>query len=87
MTKSHEGSLGKIPQSENGSLFSPAFFFLRLHLQHMEVPRLGVESERQLQAYASATAELSRIGHLHHSHTRSEPHRAPMPQHMATLDS
>ena len=30
-------------------------FFLGLHLQHMEVPRLGVESELQLPAYATAT--------------------------------
>ena len=32
------------------------FFFLGLHVQWMEVPRLGVESELQLQAYATATA-------------------------------
>ena len=30
--------------------------FLGLHLWHMEIPRLKVESELQLQAYASATA-------------------------------
>ena len=30
--------------------------FLELHLQHMEVPRLGVESELQLPAYTTATA-------------------------------
>ena len=30
------------------------FFFLGSHLQHMEVPRLGVESE--LPAYTTATA-------------------------------
>ena len=30
--------------------------FLGPHLQHMEVTRLGVESELQLQAYAKATA-------------------------------
>ena len=30
------------------------FFFLGLHLRHMEVPELGVQSE--LQAYATATA-------------------------------
>ena len=29
-------------------------FFLWLHLQHMEVPDLGLESELQLQAYATA---------------------------------
>jgi len=35
------------------------FFFLAFqgaHLQHMEVPRLGVESELQLPAYTTATA-------------------------------
>ena len=31
-------------------------FFLQLHLQHMEVPRLGVELELQLPAFATATA-------------------------------
>ena len=31
------------------------FFFLGLHLQYMEVPRLGVESELQLLAYDTAT--------------------------------
>ena len=33
-----------------------SFFFLGRHLQHMEVPRLGVKSELQLPAYAAATA-------------------------------
>ena len=32
------------------------FVFLGPHLQHMEVPRLGVKSELQLLAYTSATA-------------------------------
>ena len=32
------------------------FFLLEPHLQHMEIPRLGVQSELQLQAYATATA-------------------------------
>ena len=31
-------------------------FFLELHLWHMEVPKLGVESEVQLPAYTRATA-------------------------------
>ena len=49
-----------------------AFFFfslfLWLHLWHMEVPRLGVESELQLPAYTTATAtpEPSRVFDLHH---------------------
>ena len=32
------------------------FFFLGPHLWHMEVPRLGVESELQSLAYTTATA-------------------------------
>ena len=47
------------------------FFFsiLGLHLRHMEVPRLGVESELQLLAYTTATAtrDPSRVCHLHPS--------------------
>ena len=31
-------------------------FFLGLHSRHMEVPKLGVESELQLPAYTTATA-------------------------------
>ena len=48
--------------------FSP-FFFLGLHLQHKEVPRLGVELELQLPAYTTARAmqDLSRICNLCHS--------------------
>ena len=54
------------------SLFFPPFFvfvFLGPHLQHMAVPRLGVESEIQLPAYTTATAtwDLSRICNLHYS--------------------
>ena len=39
------------------------------HLQHPEVPRLGVESESQLPASTTATAtrDLSHIQNLHHS--------------------
>ena len=33
----------------------PTFFFLGLHPLHMEVPRLGVELELELPAYAIAT--------------------------------
>ena len=45
------------------------FVFLGLHLQHMGVPRLGVELELQPPAYARATAtrDLSRVVDLHHS--------------------
>ena len=40
-----------------------ACFFCRLHLQHMEVPRLKAESELQLPTYATATdtRDLSHI--------------------------
>ena len=45
------------------------FVFLGPHPQHMEVPRLGVESELWLLAYATATAlpDLSCTCDLHHS--------------------
>ena len=45
------------------------FVFFGPHLQHMEVPRLGVESELQLPAYttAIATPDLSHICNLYHS--------------------
>ena len=44
-------------------------FVLGPYLQHMEVPRLGVESELRLQVYTTATAngDLSHICNLHHS--------------------
>ena len=44
-------------------------FLVVLHLQHMEVPRLGVKSELQQAAYATATAmwDLSHICNLHRS--------------------
>ena len=48
------------------------FLFLGLQVQHMEVPRLGVESELQL--------------HHSHSNARSEPHLQPTPQLAATMD-
>ena len=45
------------------------FAFLGLHLQHMEVPRLGVKSELQLLVYATATAtwDPSCVCDVHHS--------------------
>ena len=39
------------------------FFFLKLHLQHMVVPRLGVELELQLLAYTTATV-VQDLSHL-----------------------
>ena len=46
-----------------------SFCFLGPHLQHMEVPRLGVKSELQLTAYTTATAtqDWSSVCSLHHS--------------------
>ena len=43
--------------------------FLQLHLQHMEVPRLGVKLELQLPAYTTTTAmpDLSHTCDLHSS--------------------
>ena len=49
------------------SLSLSFFFFLGLHLLHMEVPRLGVKSEIQLLAYAMAMPLLSCLYDLHHS--------------------
>ena len=45
------------------------FCFLGLHLQHMEVPKLGVQSELQLLAYTTATEtwDPSQVCNLHHS--------------------
>ena len=54
------------------------FFFLWLHPGHMEVPRLGVNSELQLTAYtiAAVTQDLSHICDLCHS---LQQHRIPNP--------
>ena len=41
-------------------------FFLGPHLRLREVPRLGVESELQLTATATATRDLSHFCDLHH---------------------
>ena len=54
--------------------FLPSFLFFPLHFlgpnpQHMELPRLGAESEPQLLAYTTATAmpDPSHFCDLHHS--------------------
>ena len=53
----------------SSSFFFFLFFFLGPHPWHMEVPRLGAESELQLPGYATATAtlDLSCLWNLHHS--------------------
>ena len=45
------------------------FFFLRLHLWHMEVPTIGSESELQVPAYTTtiATPYPGHVCNLHHS--------------------
>ena len=55
------------------------FCFLGPHPQHMEVPSLGVESELQLLAYATATAtqDPSCVCDLHH---RSQQRQILNPQ-------
>ena len=52
------------------------FGFLGPHPQHMEVPRLGVESELQLQTYATATTKpaTSVTYTTAHGNTRSLTH-------------
>ena len=52
-----------------GSDLRGFFAFLGLHPRHMEVPRLGDESELQLPAYAIATGmqDLSLVYNLHQS--------------------
>ena len=52
-----------------------SFHFLGPHPQHMEVPRLGDESELQLLAYATATANVG-----------SKPPLPPILQLTAALD-
>ena len=49
--------------------FFLSFVFLGPHLRHMEVPRIGVESELQLLVFATVTATwyLSHVCNLHHS--------------------
>ena len=53
----------------NMCLFLFLFCFLGPHMQHMEVPRLGAESDLQLLAHTTATAmpDLSHVFNLHHS--------------------
>ena len=59
------------PHSPHLSIWSVLFpfFFLGPCLQHMEVPRLGIQSELWLPAYTTATAtqDPSRVCGLHHS--------------------
>ena len=49
-----------------GAFFFFFFCFLGLHPKHLEIPRLGVESDLQLLAIATATQDPSRVCDLHH---------------------
>ena len=71
-----------LQQSEPLQLDSFFFFFnlfLQLHPQHMEAPKLGVESELQPQAYTTATAtwDPNCSCNLHH---RSQQHQILNPR-------
>ena len=61
--------LDKLRECDNSFAFVCVCVFLGLHLRHMEVPRLGVESELQMLAYTTAIAkwDMSHIYDLHHS--------------------
>ena len=50
-------------------IYTLSFVFLGTHPRHMEIPKLGVESELQLPAFATATAtpDPSHICNLHRS--------------------
>ena len=63
------------PHMESVLFFPPLSLFLWLYLQHMEVPRLGVDLELQVPAYSTATPDLSRIYDLCHN-ARSLTHRS-----------
>ena len=62
-------AIGKGTGSQSLHFLSVFFCFLGLHLRHMEVPRLGVQSQLQLPAYttATATSDPSCVCGLHHS--------------------
>ena len=44
-----------------------SFFFLGMHLRHVEFPRLGFELELQLPAMTTATPDPRCVYNLHHS--------------------
>ena len=65
---------GTLPLKMKVFFLSFFFFFLGPHLQHMEVPRLGVKSEIQLLAYTTATTtqDLSHVCDLTIAYSNAE---------------
>ena len=57
----------KLLEENRQNTFFFFLVFLGPHLQHMEVPRLGVNLELSLPAYTTATPDLSHVCNLHHS--------------------
>ena len=51
------------PRNLPWCLFFLVFCILGPHLQHMEVPRLGVKSELQMPAYATAHSNTGSLIH------------------------
>ena len=72
-------ALRQVTWSQEASILFFFFSFLGPHQWHMEVPRLGVESELQLPAYttAIATRDLSHIYNLHLSSQQRQILNAP----------
>ena len=67
----------KADQKQNFIIEKCFLLFLGQHLQHMDVPRLGVKSQLQLPAYTTATAmrDLNCVCNLHHSSLQGKiPH-------------
>ena len=69
MYKWHSNQPKGIPLAKSGAIFFWGGVFLGLYLWHMDVPRLGVQSELQLLAYDRTTAmsDPSLIWDLYHS--------------------
>ena len=67
----------RITQNSTSFLFI-YFFFLGVHLQHMEVPRLGVKLEVKLLPYTTATTAMRDPSHICDRH-HSLQHQTPNP--------
>ena len=72
LTPYHVPSLATHPIHQGNFIH---FVFLGPHPQHMEVPRLGVQLELQLPAYATATKLGVRAASLGYIHLSSRQHQ------------